>query len=38
MVVQREAVGLTSHDALFETYRVPPAVTAADGPAAAAVQ
>jgi hypothetical protein len=32
LVVQREAIGLTSHDALFETYRVPPLVRRRMGP------
>ena len=31
-VVQREAIGLTSHDALYETYRVPTAVRRRMGP------
>jgi hypothetical protein len=31
-VVQREAMGLTSHDALFETCRVPPLVRRRMGP------
>ncbi len=31
-VVQREAIGLTSHDALFETYRVPAPVRRRMGP------
>ena len=32
LVVQREAIGLTSHDALFETYRVPTLVRRRMGP------
>jgi hypothetical protein len=32
LVIQREAVGLTSHDALFEAYRIPPAVRRRMGP------
>lgn len=34
VVVQREAIGVTSHDALFETYQIPPDVRRRMGPAA----
>jgi hypothetical protein len=32
VVVQREAMGMTSHHALFETYRVPPLLRRLMGP------
>jgi hypothetical protein len=32
VVIQREAVGVTSHDALFEAYCIPPAVRRCMGP------
>jgi hypothetical protein len=32
VVIQREAVGVTSHDALFEAYRIPPQVRRLMGP------
>ena len=32
VVVQREAIGVTHHDALFEAYRIPPAIRRIMGP------